>query len=159
MGWFRFGSRLGIIPACAGNSRGTGGNSNCPADHPRVCREQADVEVYAVVHSGSSPRVQGTGGGRMPVKRYSGIIPACAGNSRLIPLNAACEPGSSPRVQGTALLEGTAKRDRGIIPACAGNRTHRQQPKAAGWDHPRVCREQRMDNANCEGYTGSSARV
>ena len=54
-------ARLGIIPACAGNTDSSAGSTTPYGDHPRVCGE----------HRGPSPDTWGP----------PGIIPACAGNT------------------------------------------------------------------------------
>ena len=73
--------RRGIIPACAGNTRGRSPRRRSCRDHPRVCGEHPAVILFNRRGQGSSPRVRGTpldcGAGR----RERGIIPACAGNT------------------------------------------------------------------------------
>ena len=75
-------NRVGIIPACAGNTaRGPCTTRPC-RDHPRVCGEHEKSQPVFMVSLGSSPRVRGTrprGGHGL---RALGIIPACAGNTR-----------------------------------------------------------------------------
>ena len=133
----------GIIPACAGNSRGQALITWRKRDHPRVCGEQESFKTIAFVCMGSSPRVRGTA---FPVDRLTslkGIIPACAGNREredgseplrrdhprvcgeqsFLHLISNFFKGSSPRVRGTAGNGKQLATVGGIIPACAGNRS------------------------------------
>ena len=133
---------VGIIPACAGNSRWATPQAVHLRDHPRVCGEQASSTTFCFVVAGSSPRMRGTGSSNNVIKAVTGIIPACAGNR--VP----CEkttivlwdhprvcgeqlqngitfpvtPGSSPRVRGTVCSFKIVLSNIGIIPACAENR-------------------------------------
>ena len=135
---------VGIIPACAGNSRWATPQAVHLRDHPRVCGEQASSTTFCFVVAGSSPRMRGTGSSNNVIKAVTGIIPACAGNR--VP----CEKttivlwdhprvcgeqtfalggrlkvmGSSPRVRGTGRKTCDFLKSWGIIPACAGNRRH-----------------------------------
>ena len=93
--------------------------------------------------------------------RYSGIIPAYAGNTadhphvnRLLrdhprvcgehpsgPHELAWITGSTPRMRGTLVRVASASLEDGIIPAYAGNTNAKQCRKTFGRDHPRVCGE------------------
>ena len=90
---------LGIIPACAGNTRrGMWSGRRC-WDHPRVCGEHEREFAVVRFDTGSSPRVRGTRRGRISHHARTGIIPACAGNTRL--RSAGRRPGwDHPRVCG-----------------------------------------------------------
>ena len=50
-----------FIPACAGNRSKRIGVKFLTAVHPRVCGEQDFERAHNEIHSGSSPRVRGTG--------------------------------------------------------------------------------------------------
>ena len=136
---------VGIIPACAGNSRTPWAPAAPRRDHPRVRGEQALLQIKRHVQEGSSPRARGTGGPRYPVEPAARIIPACAGNSIRCTCSA-CACRDHPRVRGEqadaeghlVLTQGSSPRARGtddhvsglrvlfgIIPACAGNRLPR----------------------------------
>ena len=52
--------RLGIIPACAGNTATTCPYTTACRDHPRVCGEHCQNPSHLPCGSGSSPRVRGT---------------------------------------------------------------------------------------------------
>ena len=95
-------TRLGIIPAHAGNTpwnagsagegmgssprmRGTLGDflldNNYLGDHPRACGEHNASTVLISMPSGSSPRMRGTRFCSAMAWRRMGIIPAHAGNT------------------------------------------------------------------------------
>ena len=76
-GWLRF------IPACAGNRSRRRTSSRRSAVHPRVCGEQRCSRSPSLIHSGSSPRVRGTGDTPVQPDDRRRFIPACAGNSPL----------------------------------------------------------------------------
>ena len=93
--------------------------------------------------------------------RYTGIIPALAGNTkRPCPMSAcrwdhprACgehqisqypvlrDEGSSPRLRGTHRVDGLDRLVVGIIPALAGNTIAYAESTDTCWDHPRACGE------------------
>ena len=52
--------RLGITPACAGNSVTMLAEDWFNMDHPRVCGEQISSELRIGARVGSPPRVRGT---------------------------------------------------------------------------------------------------
>ena len=72
---------VGIIPACAGSSRGRSGERASQGDHPRVCGEQVFWAYPRNVSLGSSPRVRGAVLHGQSARACHGIIPACAGSS------------------------------------------------------------------------------
>ena len=74
-------SKIGIIPACAGNTRCWTGGSGSGGDHPRVCGEHMIRFQRRSRFLGSSPRVRGTRRRRCSRSAGVGIIPACAGNT------------------------------------------------------------------------------
>ena len=73
--------RLGITPACAGNSISSPSMVKSTLDHPRVCGEQAKYLSLAMGLGGSPPRVRGTAASRFGNLSATRITPACAGNS------------------------------------------------------------------------------
>ena len=77
--------RVGIIPACAGNTKRTPSARRGSRDHPRVCGEHRRRHERRARGMGSSPRVRGTPrlGGELDLRL--GIIPACAGNTSTPP--------------------------------------------------------------------------
>ena len=112
---------LGIIPAYAGNTSHQHAERRSAWDHPRVCGEHQPVHQLQHHRRGSSPRMRGTPYTPYPTGRYTGIIPAYAGNTlcptwfsrRLrdhprvcgehpcIRRRSAGTTGSSPRMRGT----------------------------------------------------------
>ena len=157
----RDGALLGIIPACAGNTRIARNPRRRGRDHPRVCGEHYVQRFVKMPQTGSSPRVRGTHIRETLRSISRGIIPACAGNTEPIRWSRrrrwdhprvcgehgawdrfdACERGSSPRVRGTLGSEQAVFGRVGIIPACAGNTHCSPCQKTSGRDHPRVCGE------------------
>ena len=131
----------GIIPACAGSTRGW--PYWCPPcwDHPRMCGEHAWCRGYGLRRWGSSPHVRGARCGNGRRHGDAGIIPACAGSTssssndvvaswdhpRMCGEHAEPSPvqnrtaGSSPHVRGALGDAEHAQHSIGIIPACAGS--------------------------------------
>ena len=123
--------------------------------------------------------MRGTVDAVTPKSAMSGIIPACAGNSRMFlasPRKYEDHPrvcgeqlwkypkvnkswGSSPRVRGTESHLLCFQHPVGIIPACAGNRAGRRHALGTCWDHPRVCGEQLIITELLMLFSGSSPRV
>ena len=169
----------GIIPACAGSSRGRRLPSSGGWDHPRVCGEQHCRLLHFMTGTGSSPRVRGAADLELAADSEHGIIPACAG-SRAASMQATrsrwdhprvcgeqsmvwptmpAQPGSSPRVRGAESQTFRMVARRGIIPACAGSRISVISISLSPWDHPRVCGEQDGVWRKKDVYEGSSPRV
>ena len=108
-----------------------------------------------------------------------GIIPACAGSSRLrrqgTPqpwdhprvcgeqsaegFKAEGVVGSSPRVRGAAGNGRYSRHGGGIIPACAGSSPVEVSLVIEHQDHPRVCGEQTNFPKTADPHMGSSPRV
>ena len=79
---FRRHVEAGIIPAYAGNTVLTAMALSTIWDHPRVCGEHIEYKVDGATSQGSSPRMRGTRGTPRKAVRWSGIIPAYAGNTK-----------------------------------------------------------------------------
>ena len=110
-------------------------------DHPRMRGEHLSHENYLRSRGGSSPHARGTLTPETPDGLITGIIPACAGNTMINPLefsNDGDHPrmrgehdvirwrvidgeGSSPHARGTPHHVDHGAPELGIIPACAGN--------------------------------------
>ena len=140
--------RLGIIPACAGNTARLVPARRADEDHPRMCGEHMVTRSEMKSVSGSSPHVRGTLRACRAAGHLSGIIPACAGNTktsayqkcskrdhpRMCGEHPAGETlgggllGSSPHVRGTRREQDQPGAQRGIIPACAGNTSRKTTP-------------------------------
>ena len=92
-------TRLGIIPAYAGNTISHGVRYAGLRDHPRVCGEHLDGWDAQSDLKGSSPRMRGTRIERCAVNYRVGIIPAYAGNTTTRN-PAEWKPRDHPRVCG-----------------------------------------------------------
>ena len=151
----------GIIPACAGNTDLTEFLAFADGDHPRMCGEHFTTPRRRRCVPGSSPHVRGTLAVGHATGREHGIIPACAGNTRLT-FSKPCairdhprmcgehleqvarrlgQEGSSPHVRGTLTVAQHISYRRGIIPACAGNTVFAASVCVFFGDHPRMCGE------------------
>ena len=112
---------VGIIPACAGSTRHNQCQGRALWDHPRMCGEHRFVDLSKDFSAGSSPHVRGAPAVLLRHWPAGGIIPACAGSTRLFLLASKTFSGSSPHVRG-ALTDGADGAELvGIIPACAGS--------------------------------------
>ena len=169
----------GIIPACAGSSDLVDLKTRGLGDRPRVCGEQPAATVRVFGRWGSSPRVRGAAQDARQHVVLAGIIPACAGSSRLEhgeAYQARDHPrvcgeqnglrgldlevvGSSPRVRGAVDVRHDRLLLSGIIPACAGSREGQSCTCRQCWDHPRVCGEQSEQRRPFAVCLGSSPRV
>ena len=139
-------SNVGLIPACAGNTKPRLKVAYHLKAHPRLRGEHRAAVFLGCGLAGSSPLARGTR--RIPARGLlgGGLIPACAGNTRgrwwrqarvgahprlrgeHPPFGNYLSPvaGSSPLARGTlALRAGGAGRAR-LIPACAGNTCRRR---------------------------------
>ena len=149
--------QVGIIPALAGNTRGSTSGRRIPMDHPRSRGEYHWGFIGVMCLTGSSPLSRGILGQPGGVVRRFGIIPALAGNTRTSwcccrwrtdhprsrgeyspASSTVTEPrGSSPLSRGILTAEQRAVAAVRIIPALAGN-TSAQTPRApTHTDHPR----------------------
>ena len=71
----------GIIPAYAGNTGSLVPSPRNWRDHPRVCGEHPDRQLWHDMWQGSSPRMRGTPYLSEEFATLPGIIPAYAGNT------------------------------------------------------------------------------
>ena len=149
---------LGIIPACAGNTRYCPWYRQHVWDHPRLRREHPASQMSPPRSMGSSPLARGTRVVAHPNLIGRGIIPACAGNTysrpspnrttrdhpRLRGEHSQKTPsgdrttGSSPLARGTHAGQDRIHRFLGIIPACAGNTCGLSPGCGCRGDHPRL---------------------
>ena len=130
-----------FIPACAGNTNTFLQKIRRFAVHPRMCGEHSSFTGFFVNVAGSSPHVRGTPRDACWVGDERRFIPACAGNTPLIPKPPILSPvhprmcgehraeimvfwttvGSSPHVRGTLKIASNNVLNVRFIPACAGN--------------------------------------
>ena len=127
-----------IIPACAGNTGGSGWCSRRRWDHPRVCGNTL-LSTARLRPKRDHPRVCGE-------HPFSSIVHNPPG-------------GSSPRVRGTQIKLEETIWSAGIIPACAGNTAHMICLELPTRDHPRVCGEHEVMQGVLKVAQGSSPRV
>ena len=80
---WRASSVQGLIPACAGKTPRRVARSMPIAAHPRVCGENLFVSPYVFRSLGSSPRVRGKQETQDAAEKWTRLIPACAGKTRL----------------------------------------------------------------------------
>ena len=168
-----------FIPACAGNAQASLLASVLKTVHPRVCGERFIAGREAVFVNGSSPRVRGTLGSKLPSAPVFRFIPACAGNASArcaVARSTSVHPrvcgerrdpdspstpstGSSPRVRGTQVPLSSRAAEIRFIPACAGNAYRLAWPRSLHAVHPRVCGERADAFADDCAAPGSSPRV
>ncbi len=168
-----------FIPACAGNTHQPHINYMENSVHPRVCGEHDSSSQEKCPLFGSSPRVRGTLDGVFSLAIAGRFIPACAGNTALVPTTSASMPvhprvcgehkmrdsersqldGSSPRVRGTQYHHATSASEDRFIPACAGNTFVVAFKAALIPVHPRVCGEHILYDIESLKEGGSSPRV
>ena len=169
----------GLIPACAGKTYSPDRLSRYLEAHPRVCGENS-VRAGCMLHRrGSSPRVRGKPGRYSRGQADHGLIPACAGKTRLAAtgrprfrahprvcgenLNHTAHDkisvGSSPRVRGKPDEDNEAWLRKGLIPACAGKTTGTTCLVTRSRAHPRVCGENNDQVSDAMDNLGSSPRV
>ena len=79
---------LGIIPACAGNTFVLSPVRVKNRDHPRMRGEHMTRYRPPVTRAGSSPHARGTHVSLCKLDYPTGIIPACAGNTPILPVSA-----------------------------------------------------------------------
>ena len=135
------GRHLGSSPRMRGTLATWPSPKAARRDHPRVCGEHRSAPRRSAPRKGSSPRMRGTHLVNLQLDDRAGIIPAYAGNTRMVfflPNGSGDHPrvcgehgvsmladdgtvGSSPRMRGTRHWLSRAGQRAGIIPAYAGN--------------------------------------
>ena len=155
-----------FIPARAGNSTIPSYPSARTTVHPRACGELKSERYFYDAEAGSSPRVRGTPSWGRTRKAGQRFIPARAGNSPCVTINAqginaqgtpvhprACGElcsrdettrspgGSSPRVRGTHWRAVPRTARPRFIPARAGNSPFPHTSLLQRPVHPRACGE------------------
>ena len=165
-----------IVPAHAGNIRGSAVPAGKAPGHPRL-RGEHDLQAgrYNAL-DGSSPLARGTRTPPAAGLRVGRIIPARAGNTPPPPAAPTAPPdhprsrgehggrrklvwlsgGSSPLARGTLHARARDHVVFRIIPARAGNTCRRAAPRASRTDHPRSRGEHQSSLNPCTSSAGSS---
>mgnify|MGYP001776826693 CR=1 FL=1 len=147
---------VGIIPACAGNTRSCCHPPTYPWDHPRLRGEHKRIGTENRPSPGSSPLARGTRHSGGSQGDGHGIIPACAGNTgtnrcQILGLR------DHPRLRGEHHRFPRNLHPSGrIIPACAGNTMVCKVSWRSAWDHPRLRGEHGHEAMGYDFETGSS---
>ena len=168
-----------LIPAGAGNIRGSARRPGRSRAHPRRCGEHSMPNAAAICESGSSPQVRGTSQPDLGDLHEVGLIPAGAGNigrscttfrasrahprrcgEHSVPVRSdAGIEGSSPQVRGTLQDQRTMTVRVGLIPAGAGNIASIRGTPATSSAHPRRCGEHGPAHRRGDPPRGSSPQV
>ena len=149
----------GIIPACAGSTRGEPELGSTSWDHPRMCGEHTFSCSTLTRDEGSSPHVRGARDLGQEQPPRGGIIPACAGSTAIQGVSYAMQ-GDNPRMCGEHHLHGVIVAvQQGIIPACAGSTRRTPCPRSRRRDHPRMCGEHPPYASLNQTSPGSSPHV
>ena len=119
----------GLIPACAGStSSGRAGRSAARA-HPRMRGEHATIAAGTVIVRGSSPHARGAPRGVLPGGARRGLIPACAGSTR-VATTWTTRLSAHPRMRGEHYSENARERlMMGSSPHARGARGRRGRPR------------------------------
>ncbi len=183
-----FQQRHGTVPACAGNTRRTCRTPWRSGDHPRMRGEHIEPPAWAIARLGPSPHARGTHSLAPQLRAQTGTIPACAGNTCILPSSAGRlrdhprvrgehhmnvpqmlpAGGPSPRARGTPRECRLVVAPDGTIPACAGNteaamttprRYQGPSPRARGTPCRGIPRRVRRGTIPaCAGNTRSTSR-
>ena len=168
-----------FIPACAGNTQTLRKLKLSTAVHPRVRGEHFQPCLPWRCAAGSSPRARGTLSWFLKSRVGIRFIPACAGNTKNVPLLCnlpsvhprvrgehwihAGRPseadGSSPRARGTPFQGRGCRQSARFIPACAGNTSASMTPTISASVHPRVRGEHPHQKQRPDWDFGSSPRA
>ena len=151
-------SLLGIIPACAGSTSNVRFPTYAPRDHPRMRGEHYTREPSKLGCRGSSPHARGAPLLHRQCGVRRGIIPACAGSTKLLRFSYTqrgdhprmrgehaermhwmeAHQGSSPHARGAHAPRQAPAPRQGIIPACAGSTSRAVATVQDGENHPRM---------------------
>ena len=152
-------SRIGSIPACAGEPSSITALMLSMTVYPRVCGGTESPYRSKSTWSGLSPRVRGNRRYSSSLWRGSGSIPACAGEPLLrrilvrirrvyprvcggtcaVRSRSSLIPGLSPRVRGNRRGSSIFAQIAGSIPACAGEPCTSRRKRRPQRVYPRVC--------------------
>ncbi len=148
----------GLIPACAGTTLRTPSRGLREGAHPRLRGDHAVWPADTPTIGGSSPPARGPLRSVRLAAFPSGLIPACAGTTRMIfdhEITTGAHPrlrgdhvflpwcgvdaeGSSPPARGPPLGFSHASGSLGLIPACAGTTLSSPASDTGRSAHPRL---------------------
>ena len=167
--------RIGITPACAGNTPGVCRATEPSRDHPRLRGEYQFRFPRFWWCKGSPPLARGIPPIDPHRTKDGRITPACAGNTVFFFISAIGEE-DHPRLRGeysrkcptNHILRGSPPLARGIhldfldfvravriTPACAGNTRNERKNRVLHGDHPRLRGEYRQQSLMLSRYRGS----
>ena len=172
-------TRVGLIPAGAGQTNSFCCSICCCRAHPRRCGADAISFCKPCTFGGSSPQVRGRRWGCDVEGGYAGLIPAGAGQTRAWdclpskhwahPRRCGADPkgsisiptdlGSSPQVRGRLAEVPERAVQVGLIPAGAGQTIGHILPAGERWAHPRRCGADGAVLAHVRMSPGSSPQV
>ena len=150
-------SKLGLIPARAGNTAAVRRSLSLTWAHPRSRGEHLGIDNTEFFVEGSSPLARGTRAAFTAQDPQGGLIPARAGNTSLsctVTFMMRAHPrsrgehlgidnteffveGSSPLARGTLGFLSNGCGCGGLIPARAGNTVYRMEHVSENGAHPR----------------------
>ena len=93
--------RIGIIPACAGNTHSWEDEQHQKRDHPRMCGEHLQALGQEKGHAGIIPACAGNTSTFLGMCRRAGDHPRMCGEHAVVGGVVAGRQGSSPHVRGT----------------------------------------------------------
>ena len=131
-------SGSGITPACAGNTAVQFEQLDLSGDHPRMRGEYKLDGTPLRGEPGSPPHARGIPLHIPYTRLFSGITPACAGNTTPFVSTMTCCTGSPPHARGILFHGQRTDGHSGITPACAGNTYLNNGTRHLRRDHPRM---------------------
>ena len=149
----------GIIPACAGSTRGVNQGVQLFMDHPRVRGEHGGGGVAWSMTRGSSPRARGAPAVQGHRAQERADHPRVRGEHDAIDGKTITGAGSSPRARGARRPLLLRQLPNGIIPACAGSTRAPSSVCPGRRDHPRVRGEHLYLGGGADVTPGSSPRA
>ena len=149
-------TRVRLIPACAGSTRGGLRPRPGTAAHPRMRGEHGGRLIGQSGQPGSSPHARGARSAGHVAWVDKGLIPACAGSTGSILGRCAVLDGSSPHARGALTDRRPHLRHNGLIPACAGSTTISTPYRRVTGAHPRMRGEHSLKCTVSPASHGSS---
>ena len=128
----------GIIPACAGSTRGKHLFRLDTGNHPRMRGEHFSLRAEQLVLSGSSPHARGAPWSSALRADRRRDHPRMRGSTPRRGRSYGLSTGSSPHARGVPMLQVNDTALIGIIPACAGSTRRTDTWRSRHRDHPRM---------------------